>query len=378
MGPAAPGWVVIRYIRPHLNFLAGLLPGAIAVGIAYRYLFDPLEEQTLPFYIRSCLHAIGLVWSGWAVHLAFASVGRSRLGGTLRQLPLVAEFAIKALTMTAALTFVAVGLQFVLYPFPLSKQWIADELPRILVIAFTASLLVGAIFEFRRLVGGRVLGSFLLGTYHRPKREQRIVMFLDMQGSTALAERMGEVRVHDLITQFFFDIDEPVAEHGGEVHSYVGDAVVITWPLSGKPERNDRALRCFFAIEDRMAELAAAYVAQFGVAPLFRAGLHAGPVVVSECGDAKRQIAYFGDTMNVAARLCDHCKTADDALLISAELLRSVAVPPGLAVGTGASVALRGRQAAVEIHAVRQHSADDNRSSCVCCDRIDAGPCAVA
>ena len=234
-----PGAVVIRRIKRHLNFLAGLLPGAIAVGIAYRYLFDPLEEQTLPFYIRSCFHAIGLTWSGWAVHLAFASVRRSRLGGALRRLPLAAEFAIKALVMTTVLTFVAVGLQFVLYPFPLSKRWVADELPGILVIAFTASLLVGAIFEFRRLVGGRVLGSFLLGTYHRPKREQRIVMFLDMQGSTALAERMGELRVHDLITQFFFDIDEPIAEHGGEVHSYVGDAVVITWPLSGKPERND-------------------------------------------------------------------------------------------------------------------------------------------
>jgi hypothetical protein len=34
--------------------------------------------------------------------------------------------------------------------------------------------------EFRRLIGGRVPGSFLLGTYYRPKREQRIVLFLDM------------------------------------------------------------------------------------------------------------------------------------------------------------------------------------------------------
>ena len=83
---------------------------------------------------------------------------------------------------------------------------------------------MGAVFELQRLVGGRVLGSFLLGTYHRPKREQRIVMFLDIRSSTALAERMGEVRVHDLITEFFFDIDQPIAEHGGEVHAYVGDA----------------------------------------------------------------------------------------------------------------------------------------------------------
>jgi adenylate cyclase len=377
VGIGAPGPVVIRHIKRHLNFLAGLLPGAIAVGIAYRYLFDPLEEQTLPFYIRSCLHAIGLTWCGWAVHLAFASVRRSRLGRALRRLPLAAEFAIKALAMTAVLTFVAVALQFLLYPFPLSKKWVADELPRILVIAFTVSLLVGAIFEFRRIVGGRVLGSFLLGTYHRPKREQRIVMFLDIQGSTTLAERMGEVRVHNLITQFFFDIDEPIAEHGGEVHSYVGDAVIVTWPLRGDPERNGRALRCFFAAEDRMAELEAAYVAQFGVAPRFRAGLHAGPVVVSECGDAKPQIAYFGDTMNVAARLCDYCKAIDEALLVSADLLLSAAVPPGLAAGAGASVALRGREAEIVIHALRRNAQVVATASVDRCKNTAAGVSAV-
>ena len=343
----------MRYARRHLGFLAGLLLAGVVLGVAYRYLFDPVDQRTLPYFIRSCLHAIGLTCAGWAVQVTLGAAPRSRLGGALRRLPMAAEFAVKALAMTAVLTIVTVGLEFALYP-PQSQQWFARDLPRILAIAFIASLLFGAIFELWRLVGGRVLGSFLLGTYHRPKRELCIVMFLDIQGSTALAERMGEVRVHDLITQFFFDIDEPIAEHGGEVHSYVGDAVIVTWPLSQDFEKNARALRCFFAAEDKMAELSPAYAQEFGVVPRFRAGVHAGPVVVSECGDAKRQIAYFGDTMNVAARLCDHCKVAYEALLISADLLRCTTVPTGLVVGTGASVALRGRQAAVEIHGVRR------------------------
>jgi adenylate cyclase len=69
-------------------------------------------------------------------------------------------------------------------------------------------------------------------------------MFLDIAGSTTLAEQMGEVRVHDLITRFFFDIDRPIADHDGEVHSYVGDEVIVTWPLSDDTERNARSLRC--------------------------------------------------------------------------------------------------------------------------------------
>jgi len=351
---AAPHSAIIRYTGRHLGFLAGLMVAGVTIGIAYRYLIDPLEQRTLPNYIRSSIHAIGLAYSGWAVHLAFVSATRSRLGSALRRLPLAVEFAIKALTMTSVLTIVAIGLEFVLYPGSPGRAWFVDSLPRIVLIAFNVSALVGAIFELRRLVGGRVLGSFLLGTYHRPKREERIVMFLDIRSSTALAERMGEVRVHDLITEFFFDIDQPIVEHGGEVHAYVGDAVIITWPLSDEPERNARVLQCFYAAEDRMAGLALSYTREFGVAPRFCAGVHAGPVVVSECGDAKRQIAYFGDTMNVAARLCDHCKAADESLVVSADLLHRAALPPGLVVGTPTSVALRGRQASVKTHAVHR------------------------
>src|SRR6516162_8001309 len=134
---------------------------------------------------------------------------------------------------------------------------------------FFGSLVTGAIFAFRRLIGGRVLGSFLLGTYHRPRRQERIVMFLDIAGSTALAEQLGELRVHDLITRFFFDIDRPIADHDGEVHSYVGDEVIVTWPLTNDTQRNAQSLRCFFAVDDRMAELTPVYRGEFGLAPRF-------------------------------------------------------------------------------------------------------------
>jgi hypothetical protein len=43
------------------------------------------------------------------------------------------------------------------------------------------------------------------------------------------------------------------------------------------------------------------YKREFGVALSFRTGAHNGTVPVSEIGDATRQLAYFGDTMNVAA-----------------------------------------------------------------------------
>ena len=126
------------------------------------------------------------------------------------------------------------------------------------------------------------------------------------------------------------------------MHAYVGDEVIVTWPLSDDPKRNARSLRCFIAAEHRIADLAPDYTREFGVAPQFRAGVHAGPVVVSECGDTKRQIALFGDTINVAARLCDHSEAAGEALVASADMLTGTAIPPGLSVGSPSNLTLRG------------------------------------
>jgi hypothetical protein len=127
---------VIRYARRHLGFLAGLVIAAVAVGVVYRYLFDPLEERTLSYNLRSSVHAIGLTISGWAV-LPSLAAPQLRLRGMLRRLPQTAAFAIKALAMTTVLTIVTVGLQFMLYPNPFAQQWLVHHLPSIVAISFT-------------------------------------------------------------------------------------------------------------------------------------------------------------------------------------------------------------------------------------------------
>ena len=223
---------------------------------------------------------------------------------------------------------------------------------RVAGILTSGILVVGVVTETRRLIGGTLLTSVVLGTYHRPVRQQLIVMFLDIAHSTGLAEAMGELRVHDLITRFFFDIDGPISDYGGAVHAYVGDEVIVSWPVTADPARNARCVLCFFAIERKMARLAADYRREFEVVPAFRAGVHAGPVIVSECGDTKRQLAYFGDTMNVAARLCEHCKAVDQRLVVSGDLLRLLTIPGDL-VGEGKRIAVRGRREQVAAHVIK-------------------------
>jgi class 3 adenylate cyclase len=334
-----------------------LVVTGFAFGVAYRAVFNGADERTLGNFLLSGIHGAGLASTVLVVQIGLASAGHSRLGSALRRLPLAAEILVRALVMTAALIVVGLLLQALLYAETFQLRWVTPhfftvELPRIVALMFGLSLVIGAAVEIRRLVGGPLLASALLGTYHRPARRRLIVMFLDIAHSTRLAEAMGDLKVHDLVTRFFYDIDAPISDFGGAVHAYVGDEVIVSWPVSDVPALNARCVECFFAIERTIRRMAPDYERAFGVMPDFRAGLHAGAVIVSECGDAKRQLAYFGDTMNVAARLCEYCKTIDRRLVVSGDALRLMTTPADVVVGEGKSVAVRGRQERIEVHVI--------------------------
>jgi class 3 adenylate cyclase len=343
-----------RYLTPVIVLtLVGFLVGGL-----YRHFVDPSNEETIGYYLRSGVHGAALTLSGWAVHLYFTS----RSSAWVRRWPLAVELIVRSLAMAVVVAAVAITLEVILYGYGrgygyrIELFWLVDGFPRIMGVCFVLSILVATIYELTRLIGSLVLLNVLLGRYRRPIREERVLLFLDLVGSTTLAEQMGELRVQDLLTRFFYDIDRAITDHGGEVHAYVGDEVIVTWRVTpDKPQR--RYLDCFFAIQDRIAETADQYRREFGLVPDFRGGLHAGPVVISECGNSRRQVAYFGDTVNVTARLQAHCKEVGRALLVSGELLRLMKPGKDLVVEALGPTQLRGRKATVEVFAVERRPA---------------------
>jgi adenylate cyclase len=336
-----------RVIRPTV-FLAiiGLLG-----GIAYRYFIDDPIEATLPYYLRSSVHGMGITLAAWGVHLYFTS----RRSAWISKWPLLMDLAVRSATMAIVVASAALVLQVTLYAEWIKTKWLIEQLPGIVAISFFPSLLVLSAFELTRLIGSRVLFNVALGRYRSPVREARVLMFLDLAGSTSLAESMGELRVQGLLTRFFFDIDGAIVAHGGEVHAYVGDEVIVTWPLDERMS-GGRCIDCFFAIADSIAEKADSYRQEFGMVPSFRAGLHAGYVVISECGSSRRQLAYFGDTVNVTARLQEYCKEAGRNLLISADLLSHLRPNPDVLIEPLGPAQLRGRAAAIEVFAVQRRA----------------------
>lgn len=219
------------------------------------------------------------------------------------------------------------------------------------LISFMVFVVVALFMQVRPLLGPGTMRKVITGRYHRPRKERRIYMFLDIKNSTAMAERLGDEQTHALISEVFFDADRRIAEHGGEVLSYNGDEIVATW-LEAVGLKDAQCLHCYWDITQALADKAPSFQDRYGVQPEFWAGLHAGEVVVGECGDSKRAIVHIGDTPNVAARLEHQAKDMGRDCLISGSLLQRLDLPAGLRAEPQGAVTLRGHDHETEIFAL--------------------------
>ena len=327
--------------------LAVIIVSAI-IGAGYAVLLDVVIRSELApnSLIRGAKRGVivgAILWS-FEMFLRYGP-----LGERLRRAPFFTSLVLHTSASTAVLMIAIIVSRLILgsrgHPI---EQWLATGFLRDSGFALAVALSIHFVLQVRQIVGGRVLANFIFGRYHRPIREERIFLFLDIAGSSQIAERMGDIGAHSLISRFFFDIAEPVLKFGGETHRYIGDEVVITWPMLDDVS-NARCIECYIAICDRIAVAAPAYQKEFGVVPGFRVGLHGGTVVAGECGDNRREIVYFGDTVNTAKRLEEACRDFDRAMLISGELLARIKLSPDRKVENLGKATLRGRDREVEL-----------------------------
>lgn len=218
---------------------------------------------------------------------------------------------------------------------------------------------VSSLFLFLRQVdrkfGPGNLWKLVIGTYHLPREEERVFMFLDLKGSTAHAERLGHARFSRLIQDCFIDLSV-VVNHQAQVYQYVGDEVILFWDVAAGLH-DARCIRAYFGFADRLRERADHYQAAYGAVPVFKAGVNVGCATVLEVGEIKRDISYLGDVLNTAARIQDKCGELGENLLISEALYRRLpTVPDEFCIEPIGAVALRGREQAVNIFRVRRRS----------------------
>ena len=282
--------------------------------------------------------------------IGFELFGAGRLferGG--RRLPLLAAMLLR--TIVYGIVIIAALL---IVPWVYSGD---DPIPfrpgilRDIVFSIAATFVFVSLTSIAQVIGPSVLVSLLTGRYYHPREEQRIVLFLDLVGSTAIAEDIGNVRFHALLAETFTRLSRVVTDFGGEVYRYVGDALIATWPL-GTPQDNARPIRCLFACRDALAAAGSDLLRRHGHLPGFRASIHSGPLVAGEIGGFKREIALLGEAMNTAARLEQACRTTGHDLLASKPLLDRTLVPAGIVATSIGSHLLRGKSERLELFAL--------------------------
>ena len=209
-------------------------------------------------------------------------------------------------------------------------------------------VLVNLVLGITNIIGPRAFLNFIIGRYHTPIEEKRFVLFVDIAGSTGLAERLGGVAIHRLLDRTFRLLTLSVIDYRGEVLNYVGDEVIVTWP-----ERSGaigcRPLRCFMAMRDELTRATSQLEREFGVVPRIRGSLHFGPVIVGEIGDLKRAIVFNGDVMNTAARLEELSRNVDGGFLASRAAMQRFDSAPPFAVRDLGRLAIRGRADGIDV-----------------------------
>lgn len=271
-----------------------------------------------------------------------------REGSSMRRLPrlpFAGVVVLKTIVYGAIVTVVpAVHLFGLLFP-GLLRQSPVDMRTELVTVGFSlaVTLIFVVVLQAAGLVGRRTFRDLVLGRYRRPRLERRFFLFVDVVGSTPIAERLGPLEAHRFLALVFSAVAEPIAARRGEIYQYVGDEIVVTW-TGPEGAREGRPVHCFFEMQATLAAAAAEFRRRFGAEPRLRAALHVGEVVAGEIGEQRRAIVFHGDVMNTTSRLEQAARELGCSFIVSADALDALGAAPEFAYRDLGALALRGRK----------------------------------
>jgi adenylate cyclase len=170
-----------------------------------------------------------------------------------------------------------------------------------------------------------------------------VSMFVDMRGSTRLAEHRLPFDTVFIVNRFLGAVSQAVIECGGRPNQFVGDGLLALFGLATSPPTACRqALRAAAMIAANVGELNEFLSHDLREPIRFGIGIHGGEVIIGDIGYRDHMVfTALGDPVNVAARLQDMTKN----LACEAVLSDEVRITAGLATEAlpKQEVAIRGR-----------------------------------
>jgi adenylate cyclase len=141
------------------------------------------------------------------------------------------------------------------------------------------------------------------------------VLFVDVIGSTSLAENCPPTEVVELLNRFFAVVIEVVHEHEGFINKFEGDAALAIWgaPVESQ-DLNTSTLRAARTMRRRLHDEVPELRASIGVST--------GRAVAGNVGTAERyEYTVIGDPVNEAARLTTAAKQTERLVLVNCALV---------------------------------------------------------
>lgn len=206
----------------------------------------------------------------------------------------------------------------------------------------------------REALGGGVVDSAIAAlrqqltqrenTARRDERKLVTIVFCDIAGFTALAEKLDPEKVRELINACFDRLVPVVQKYDGTIDKFIGDEIMALFgaPLAHEDDP-ERALRAALEMMETLTDFNHAHGTSLGL----HFGINTGLVVAGEIGGRnRREYSVMGDAVNLAARLEEASAVGEifvgpTTYRLTSRIFEYEVVPP---------LVLKGKEAPVEVH----------------------------
>jgi len=376
--PGNDAVILAQILAAKVTLALWLLVGAIGAALGWYGIRHPaisyglvtVDALLLAGNILYGLTIAGVVGSFWSAFPAAWIVPIAVAAGALRWNPILSAYS--GTLLVGLLIGIAVYMGDVEAPeriaqlaqLPLLYGWPPNAVRLVMLILLVMvivtltwrgrALVVQAVTETsRRLTLGRHLPRQILPLILDPalaeirdgSRRRLGILFVDIRGSTALAERMEPLALARLIVDFRRLVDSAVTRHDGVVDKFIGDGALVLFgvlPSARNPAAD--AIACGKGILTRIDEFNRFRRGQGGEPLSIGVGIHFGEVFVGVIGhDDRVEFTALGEPVNVAARLEKATKSRGCRLLVSDVAVAASGVEPAaLALASKGVVVLDG------------------------------------
>jgi len=142
------------------------------------------------------------------------------------------------------------------------------------------------------------------------KRVRVTIFYSDIRGFTAMSEKMTPEQIYGQLNEYFEEMCTIVFKYHGYVDKFIGDCLMAVFSAPN-PQEDDayKACMCAWEQQQKILEMAAAWIGEGRQAFTVGMGLNTGEVVMGNLGSSDRMnYTVIGDNVNTAARLYNVAK----------------------------------------------------------------------